>query len=271
MNPNTPITERLLSERLDRAYSPDPSQRDTSLSQGTSNTSQSFYSHTNSKLLNVNRMSSLNNIDISNQQSTKKNIKQDNGDYYWADFESKWTVLDQKRLVSMDYLCHRSLEFHNNHHTFRASGNYDYSIEMGPPLLSDYAMEVQKFHPDDETAPASHLLHFGELQKGHLSQFKVEPSSGVYWFHLKDIRGLNFLASHVQMAPLAVSLFYDLRGRSTISALDDGLFVSFCIVTLNGNDAELHKVRKSHYSILLPLTHYVFSLCRCTVTALSHI
>jgi hypothetical protein len=219
--------------------------RDTDISQSTTATSQqSLYGN---GLPAINRMSSLNNQDTSvNQAHMKKTIKQDKGDYYWANFESKWTLLDQKRLVSMDYLIHRSLEFHNNHHTFRASGNFDYSTDIGPPLLSDFAMEVQRYHPQDDVAPMSVILHFGELQKGHLSRFDVGAAVGsVYWFNVKDIRALRPLALRLQMDDIALSLFYDLRGRSTISALEDGLFMSFCIVTLNGNDAELHKVSRA--------------------------
>lgn len=157
----------------------------------------------------------------------------------------------------MDYLIHRSLEFHNNHHTFRASGNFDYSGEMGPPLMSDFALEVQLFPPGEKAAPPSQLIHFGEIDKGHLSRFPLplptSPSAApsassskgehIYWFNVKDIRALRPLALHLRMDTLVLSLFYDLRGRSTISALENGLFMSFCIVTLNGNDAELHKVR----------------------------
>ena len=219
----------------------------------------SRFSYASGPGLSIGRMTSLNNAAINpNAGNTKKSIKHDSGDYYWAKFESKWTLLDQKRLVSMDYLIHRSLEFHNNHHTFRASGNFDYSGELGDPQMSDFALEVQMFHPHDTTPPPSQLLHFGEIDKGYLSRFPLDspsPSSSspsastssarkgnIYWFNVKDIRSLRSVADHLRMETLALALFYDLRSHSTISALENGLFMSFCIVTLNGNDAELHKV-----------------------------
>lgn len=65
--------------------------------------------------------------------------------YFWANIDSTWTILDQKRLVSMDYLYHRSLEFHNNHHTFRATGDYDYTKDLGPMDPHDIAFELFKF------------------------------------------------------------------------------------------------------------------------------
>lgn len=42
------------------------------------------------------------------------------------EFESFWTRLDQKKLISLDYLIHRALEFHNNHHTFQTTRKVDY-------------------------------------------------------------------------------------------------------------------------------------------------
>lgn len=236
------FTDRLLNdddEDNERPLSPHfTSESDADTSHSTSTTSQ--YGNLPPSLY---RMGSLNNQDLSNQPSMTKSIKQDAGDYYWANFESKWTLLDQKRLVSMDYLIHRSLEFHNNHHTFRASGNFDYTGDMEAPLMSDFAMEVQSFHPGDAAAAPALLLHFGEIHKGRLGRLQTGEAGGaLLWFNLKDIRALRALATHLHMPPLALSLFFDLRGRSTISALQGALFMSFCIITLNGNEAELHKV-----------------------------
>jgi hypothetical protein len=68
--------------------------------------------------------------------------------YFWANIDSTWTILDQKRLVSMDYLYHRSLEFHNNHHTFRATGDYDYTKELGEIDPFNVVCEVIEFQKD---------------------------------------------------------------------------------------------------------------------------
>ena len=195
-------------------------------------------------LAETNRLTTFTNQE-SQSNFIEKKIKRDDGDYYWANFEWKWTLLDQKRLVSMDYLIHRSLEFHNNHHTFRASGKFDYTDVMGDPMMNDLAMEVQAYHPTDTIPRPSQHLQFGDLERGELSRYPVdrESSGNVFWFNLKDIRSLRPLTIHLQMDNIALSLFYDLRGHSTISALENGLFMSFCIVTLNGDDAELHKVR----------------------------
>jgi hypothetical protein len=65
--------------------------------------------------------------------------------YFWANIDSTWTILDQKRLVSMDYLYHRSLEFHNNHHTFRATGDYDYTKDLGAMDPHETAFEIFRF------------------------------------------------------------------------------------------------------------------------------
>jgi hypothetical protein len=68
--------------------------------------------------------------------------------YFWANLDSTWTILDQKRLVSLDFLYHRSLEFHNNHHTFRATGDYDYTKDLGPMDPHEIAFEVFHFQKD---------------------------------------------------------------------------------------------------------------------------
>lgn len=77
-----------------------------------------------------------------NRKSSDESIKEG---YFWANIDSTWTILDQKRLVSMDYLYHRSLEFHNNHHTFRATGDYNYTIELGEMNLNEIAYEIYLF------------------------------------------------------------------------------------------------------------------------------
>lgn len=76
------------------------------------------------------------------RQSSDESVREG---YFWANIDSAWTILDQKRLVSMDYLYHRSLEFHNNHHTFRATGDYDYTIDMGSMQELDLVCEVFEF------------------------------------------------------------------------------------------------------------------------------
>jgi hypothetical protein len=68
--------------------------------------------------------------------------------YFWANLDSTWTILDQKRLVSLDFLYHRSLEFHNNHHTFRATGDYDYTKDLGQLNFSNVVCEVTEFRED---------------------------------------------------------------------------------------------------------------------------
>jgi hypothetical protein len=58
--------------------------------------------------------------------------------YFWREYESYWTKLDQKKLISIDYLNHRNMEFHNNHHTFRVTSTYD-----------DNDMEISKDNNED--------------------------------------------------------------------------------------------------------------------------
>ena len=245
-------TERLLQEH-----------RESSLFSGTTASSSSS-PPPSPALPSLNRMTSLHPV----PPLTKKNLQHEKGDYYWANFESKWTLLDQKRLVSMDYLIHRSLEFHNNHHTFRASGNYDYSLEMPSPHGPELALEVQRFSAEGGTAPSSQLIHFGDIDNGDLKEIEVGNFGHIYWFNIKDIRCLPSLASYLRLSGMAVSLFYDLRGRSTIVALAKALFMSFCIMTLNGNDAELHKVRLCVLHVApfaLPVSKLFRIIFRCIV------
>jgi hypothetical protein len=80
----------------------------------------------------VNTKSNGRNASVETRGSSRSDDSIKEG-FFWATLDTNWTVLDQKRLVSMDYLYHRSLEFHNNHHTFRATGaDYDYTKQLDP-------------------------------------------------------------------------------------------------------------------------------------------
>jgi hypothetical protein len=78
--------------------------------------------------------------------------------YFWANLDSTWTILDQKRLVSLDFLYHRSLEFHNNHHTFRATGDYDYTKDLGQLNFSNVVCEILEFRQERSEDSLSHSL-----------------------------------------------------------------------------------------------------------------
>ena len=79
------------------------------------------------------------------RESSDESVKEG---YFWATIDSTWTILDQKRLVSMDYLYHRSLEFHNNHHTFRATGDFDYTKGILFQSDNDLVCEILEFRND---------------------------------------------------------------------------------------------------------------------------
>eukprot|EP00602_Paraphysomonas_sp_CaronLab_P004253 CAMPEP_0185028282 /NCGR_PEP_ID=MMETSP1103-20130426/13937_1 /TAXON_ID=36769 /ORGANISM="Paraphysomonas bandaiensis, Strain Caron Lab Isolate" /LENGTH=633 /DNA_ID=CAMNT_0027562657 /DNA_START=9 /DNA_END=1910 /DNA_ORIENTATION=- len=159
--------------------------------------------------------------------------------FFWADIDSTWTVLDQKRLVSMDYLYHRSLEFHNNHHTFRATGDFDYTkaLENLPP--HEIVCEILEFRRDS-TVQQPRSIIYADLEST-LNSYQL-PERGITWFNVKDLRALAAIGKKLDVHPIPLSHFYDLRGHSAISAIDDGLFVSFCTMVLSGDDAEMHKI-----------------------------
>jgi hypothetical protein len=92
---------------------------------------------------------------VSTTSSEDESVKEG---YFWANLDSTWTILDQKRLVSLDFLYHRSLEFHNNHHTFRATGDYDYTKDLGQLNFSNVVCEILEFRQERSEDSLSHSL-----------------------------------------------------------------------------------------------------------------
>jgi hypothetical protein len=71
-----------------------------------------------------------------------------------------WSVLDQIRLLSIDYLFRRSFEFHNNHHTFHCSGDFDYTSHLPDLSPTDIAVQLMRFSFGRYLLPPRYYLYY---------------------------------------------------------------------------------------------------------------
>ena len=78
-----------------------------------------------------------------NRSVLKKNVVNDQ--YTWIDCSTSWTVVDQRRLNSINNLYNRSLEFHNNHHYFCASHEIDKMVKLRCRNPNEIVLEALLF------------------------------------------------------------------------------------------------------------------------------
>ena len=156
--------------------------------------------------------------------------------------------LDQQRLNSLDRLFHRSLEFHNNIHNFKAT-----SI---PPISSVLTHGDANKNCDDTVG-----LKFYQLPKGasglcgelngtvmvselrnFLSKVPQNDIDGILWLHIKELKVLQPIAEHFAIHELCWTHFFDLRAHSNAVAVSDALSVSICTLQMQNDKSRLYKV-----------------------------
>ena len=99
----------------------------------------------------------------------------------WPKYDAEWTPLDRLRLVQLDTLYNRSLEFHNNHHSFRATGGYDYTKDDAPLHPRDIAVEVNIFSFNKCTM-STIAVELGKLEEYFNGAYKVIDPKVIRYF-----------------------------------------------------------------------------------------
>ena len=75
-------------------------------------------------------------------------VTKDEDHFTWIDCAASWTIVDQRRLNSINHLYNRSLEFHNNHHSFRATLGGESLRAMHSKGADEIVIEVHTFTSD---------------------------------------------------------------------------------------------------------------------------
>lgn len=133
----------------------------------------------------------------------------------WAAYDKyadagQWCKLDQIRLISLDFMFRRYLEYHRNHLSFKVSNTRGYN-EWLPSASGDdevLAFSTQTFGKDKPFEPAAHTT-FANLQQD--LQAIVNDKVEFRWIHIADLRCLEKVAEAFGLHKFAKLFFMDLR------------------------------------------------------------
>lgn len=142
----------------------------------------------------------------------------------------------------MDNLFHRSMEFHNNEHSFNAT-----SIEF-PLLESHIAGDLDQtalyYHQINRTGTTAFAT---AVTLQNLAVFMPQISSNpgnneILWIHLKDLRCMKHIAECLNMHELCSKSFFDLRAHSSAIATSKSLVFTMTTLHLHKEITHLYKV-----------------------------
>lgn len=203
-------------------------------------------------------------------------VEHDDAGFFWARYNSSWTYLDQRRLIGLDSLFHRSLEFHNNEFNFKATAAqlppspYPAATQFngGGGGMRDSAASSSGMRIDSTESSASHqsrgpslafYVHHIPYARGRdivnssvtvneVDSFLAScgrtynPEAGILWLHLKDLRALASVARHFCMHELCSAAFLDLRAHSNAIATSEALAFSTSTLMMGKVHSRLYKI-----------------------------
>lgn len=162
-------------------------------------------------------------------------------DQFLSSAKALWTLIDQQRLIALDALHKRMLEYHNNIHVKETA--------LHPMLAAEaeenkelMVVQALKFAEDKVEKPFS--VTFGDLPSfcSKVKQEGATESSGVWWIHIRDLIALQTIAQSLDMHDLIATGFQDLRAHSTfIPAFGEALLSTVTCMREN-NDFNMYKM-----------------------------
>ena len=191
------------------------------------------------------------------------------GDAVYGSFFAKgdavnWTTADLARLLSIDELHTRLLEYHNNVHARTIYGN-DTSASMSGlgqwsnkdsggtvanmlpkiPTYSEKDMVIQiKLFNEANPKELPKLMSYNTMNAwlSNYAKDKIVHNSRLVWVHVKDPAVLPELAARFDIHELCLSAFSDLRAFSSFIPVTGAVFMSFCTFMLERTKANMFKV-----------------------------
>lgn len=167
-------------------------------------------------------------------------------DKHWLKMnEVYWTLLDEKRMTSLDSLHRRTKEYHRNIHTIK---NQDDDFGKS---FSDFEREIRETHDNSNVAFSFGIWSLKSITKLHnvlesdipsqLPLIEV-PSTGVLWIHLDKLAYIGHIIQKFGLHELVSQFFYDLRAHSSMIELPIGLLLSLCAVHIQDESCLMHKL-----------------------------
>eukprot|EP01038_Epipyxis_sp_PR26KG_P012554 gene12554-16836_t len=189
---------------------------------------------------------------ISIQNSNKKTISQnsrpeevkDDGNFqknalFQTNYHSTWTLSDQYRLLAIDRLRSRTLEYHNNVHErdsedikdMRQSAEFD-------PIAGGSETAARIFYCSKTKSQQPTFVSFLNLDSAihnykskvysDIANINTSETSGLIWIHMMDLMVLPIIDEHFPLHMLVVTNFKDLRFHSSITHIPNGMMMSLC-------------------------------------------
>jgi len=183
------------------------------------------------------------------------------GSFFASGEAINWTSADLARLMSIDELHTRLLEYHNNVHARTIYGIDVFNNEQGkyrwkdpkdkssPPIPKtndkDIVVLVKHFGIDSADYQPQ-WLHFDAmntwLDKKKLDKHQIDKNTPLTWVHVKDPAVIGALAMRFGIHELCVAAFSDLRAFSSFIPVPGAVFLSFCTFQLDKTKANMFKV-----------------------------
>lgn len=183
-----------------------------------------------------------------------------NFDKSLADSRAIWTVNDQKRLVALDSLHNRMLEYHNNIHikedrreaTINSSFSKD-AAELTTELnMTTIVAQVTRFSATESqgerVTPTTlpQLMQYCSSLKSIYNKldesFDEDDKQDFVWIHVQDLTAIESIAKILDMHELLMSGFYDLRAHSSFLPSIGELFISMVTSTMENYDFNMYKL-----------------------------
>ncbi len=153
----------------------------------------------------------------------------DGDNLFQTNYETNWTISDQHRLLAMDRLQARTLEYHNNVHQRTATNSSESSAEMDDIVAQILFCSSHGSERPFTTTKANFSSVLTQIKQKEQTKLKGATS----WIHLFDLSELHSLDETFGMHPLCAASFRDLRCHSNIVMSSSGFVVSICYFQMN--------------------------------------
>ncbi len=200
----------------------------------------------------------------------EQNAENANEDHVYGSFFAKgdainWTTSDLARLLSIDELHTRLLEYHNNVHARTIYGtdtgvsmnglgawlgkdskdNRGNSAKINLPHFNEKDIVVQiKLFSESSAKESPVFMTYNKLSNWLIeySDSRRVQQAKLVWIHIKDPAVLPELAEKFNIHELCMSAFSDLRAFSSFIPVTGAVFMSFCTFMLERTKANMFKV-----------------------------
>lgn len=160
---------------------------------------------------------------------------------FWTENRKQWTFMDQKRLVSIEHLFLRTMEFHNNDHSFRTTLGGQSILNVYAPCFNETVIETT-FITTNGGIPRPTRVNMEDLQQ-FLDATSI-PDNGLLWLQVKELCSLDKLSKRFGISSICSAGFLDMRAHTNVVVTYDGsaMLLTICTMYMELESAHMYKV-----------------------------